>query len=192
MDWKRLLQLSKDDSLENLRRNRLVFRIAKEALQNYVAGENSDDSEYDNAFVVWDRKQDYYVLVAQDSRGTITIGFDENHAKIIRDEEHALEIEVLLDNTLALLRQCIAIVDGKTKEVETIIAKEYLEEVRFGDIHYLENEFKEFVKKRLGTITEHTGKELYDHLPFKLNFKGRLKEYLEEYCGDTTNLHIIN
>ena len=47
-------------------------------------------------------------------------------------------------------------------------------------------------KDKMETFTEHSGQEVYNHMPFKFNYKGRLKEYLKECGADTTNLHIIN
>lgn len=193
MNWKRLLSLTKDESLENLRRNRLVFRIAREAVQNFVSDGENPDNAYEAAFPIWDRDRNEYLLVAKDTEGVITIGFpDANHATIIRDGINDFIIEVLLDNTIAMLQQCIAIVDGKAKELETNIACEYLKDVRFGTVSYLEDEFKTFAKKRMDNLSNLRGKDLYKHMPLKFNYKGRLSEYFKEYGADVTNLHIIN
>ena len=194
MKWRKILELSKDETLENLRRNLLVFRIAKEAIYNVMTGgEEMDDSIYDTAFITWDRKRNSYILVAKDDTGSIAISFpDAYNATILRDGENDFVIQVLLDKTVAMLKQCIAIVDIKTKELEDYIACSYLEEIRFGNIAYLENEFKEFAKSKMESLTEHSGQEIYNHMPFKFNYKGRLKEYLKECGADTTNLHIIN
>lgn len=193
MNWKRLLSLTKDESLENLRRNRLVCRIAKEAIQNFITEGEDINNTYEAAFPIWDRDRKEYLLVAKDSDGIITIGFpDENHAAILKGDDNDFVIEVLIDETVAMLQQCIAIVDGRAKELETNLACEYLKDVRFGTIVYLEDEFKTFVKNRLDQLSNLRGKDIYKHMPLKFNYKGRLVEYLKEYGANVTNLHIIN
>ena len=191
--WKKLLELTRDETLENLRRNNLIFRIAREALYNGITGEVMDDGIYDEAFITWDRKRNAYILVAREKTGNIAISFpDEYTATILRDGVNDLVVQVLLDKTVAVLKQCIALMDIKTKELEKHIARSYLKETRYGSIDYLEEEFKEFAKDKMETFTDHSGREVYDHMPFKFNYKGRLKEYLQENGADTTNLHIIN
>lgn len=194
MNWKLLLELSKDDSLENLRRNQLVFRIAKEAIQNYInGGEVLEGSTYAEAFMVWDRNRHDYILSAKDTSGDIVVAFpDAEHATILRDGINDYVIQVLFSHTTALLQQCIAIVDGKAKDLERHIAHEYLNETRFGDSKYLENEFKVFVNNKLRSVSDRSAKDVYNHIPVRFNFKGRLKEYFEEWGANTNNLHIIN
>ena len=192
MEWQKLLSLTRDETLENLRRNNLIFRIAREALYNAITGEVMDSNIYENAFVTWDRKRNAYILVAQEKAGSIAISFpDAYNATILRDGVNDFVVQVLLDKTVAVLKQCMAIVDIKTQELEKFIACSYLEETRFGTVDYLEDEFKEFAKDKMETFTDHSGREVYNHMPFKFNYKGRLKEYLQERGADTTNLHII-
>lgn len=192
MEWQKLLSLTRDETLENLRRNNLIFRIAREALYNAITGEVMDSNIYENAFVTWDRKRNAYILVAQEKAGSIAISFpDAYNATILRDGVNDFVVQVLLDKTVAALKQCMAIVDIKTQELEKLIACSYLEETRFGTVDYLEDEFKEFAKDKMETFTDHSGREVYNHMPFKFNYKGRLKEYLQERGADTTNLHII-
>ena len=194
MKWQRLARLTADESYENLHRNQLLYRIALEAIQNHIIDEDSDeDSEYDSAFTIWDRKRNMYVLIATKGKNAINIVFpDENSATILRDGVNDFHIEVIFPKVSAMLTQCMHLVNVKAQLLERSIVKDYLDEVRFGDTSYLEKEFKEFAKSCMDNMSNRTGRELYDHVPFKFNYRGRLLEYFKENGGNIKNLHITD
>ena len=194
MKNKYLLQLAKDELLDNLYKNRLIYRVANAVLLVMMTGgELPEDHEFTGATITYDRDDRSYRMVANDDDGGYVIKFrDPEHPVIVvlsANKEYPLKVPMSI--TVDAVKACKAHFDALTERMEQLLVKEFTSSLHYGNSEYLENEFKEFARDYLEKICTGSAKDTVHSFPFKLNFKSRLLDYLQENGGDINNIKTI-
>lgn len=177
--------------------NSAAKRLLEDAITDDVTDTIPEDSRFDFLTINWE-KDGFYIVTGRlkDGSGGVLLQFKENMTEVGFRTTNKLRYFTPLENVKTLMKACVSNIKGKARVLEAEICEHYIdsapEGVRYGTEEYLENEFKEHVKKVCDEMSRGHKNHITEAFPLNFNLKGDILQYFIDHEVESSDkIHVL-
>lgn len=185
--FERFKRASKNSPVENSQLKRLLEDIMRTQL-------GEETLVFEDPFTTY--REGFYIVGASlkdKEKSSLVCKFSKDFSKVFFDTNYGEACFNITPENQKILSTFSDLIDARTKDIIRMCVKRYTQEIRYGTLKYLRNEYITLTDKHLKETTGDDLREVERNLPFSpAGFtEETMLEFLESYGGNMDNIKVI-